>query len=435
MRTLYLRILITFAIALACGTLVMFWVSAMLSRSVLGELSTGMERLQLQQARRAYEDGGRAALRAYLEEVNGLAKGKRYLLDASGHDLVTGEDRAALAALTPDPDQPPVKYKGQLLTVRHSPDRKYTLVIAALPAIPISTFYPYFAVAFLLVLALGIWLSVSIVQPLHSLSGAMNRFGAGDLGARAEVARRDEIGDAARAFNNMAERISTLLVAERRLLQDVSHELRSPLARLSFAAELMNGSPDPEAALARMKREIAHLSRMVGTLLEMTSAEGDPASCRFEPVDLDEIVRQVVEDCAFETSARHVSFQTQIGASVPMEGDPELLRRAVENVLRNAIRYAPEHSAVQVELLGESGKTVFRVRDHGPGVPEESLPRIFDPFYRVEKSRDTAQGGVGLGLSIVERVVHLHHGQVRAENAFPGLRIEITFPEGRHSRG
>ncbi|MDR3765294.1 MAG: ATP-binding protein [Acidobacteriota bacterium] len=429
MRSLYLRILITIIVALGLGTVTMFYVSASLSHSMTRDLFTGIERLQLQQARHAYESGGRESLRSYLAEVDGAVKGTRALLDANGRDLVSGEDRSDLAAVSMTPDDPPVRYHDRFVVVRHTSDRKYTLVVVApLPPIPISTFYPYFVIAIVLVVALGVWLALGIVRPLHELSVAMNRFGAGELEARAKAGRKDEIGDAACDFNNMADRISSLMVAERRLLQDVSHELRSPLARLSFAAELMKSSSDPDAAQARMKREISRLSQLVGTLLEMTSAEGDPDSHRLQPVPFDVLVREVVSDCQFEATAREVLVTAQVASPATVMGDLELLRRALENVLRNAIRYSPKGSSVQLDLTLSERTATARVRDFGPGVPEDALQRIFDPFYRVEASRDASSGGVGLGLSIVKRVVQLHSGQVHAMNASPGLCVEIILP-------
>jgi two-component system sensor histidine kinase CpxA len=218
------------------------------------------------------------------------------------------------------------------------------------------------------------------------------------------------------------------VTAERRLLQDVSHELRSPLARLSFAAELMKGADDPEAAASRMKREIARLSRLVAALLEVNSAEGDPSSRKTQRFLLTDLVREIVEDCAFEAEAHQVRIESMLDSAAIVEGDPELIRRAVENVVRNAIRFAPHDSAVMVRMADCPGNVVISIRDCGPGAPPELLSRIFDPFFRVDESRDGATGGAGLGLSIARRAVLLHHGEIIAENASPGLRVRTTIP-------
>jgi two-component system sensor histidine kinase CpxA len=227
----------------------------------------------------------------------------------------------------------------------------------------------------------------------------------------------------------MADRIETLLTAERRLLQDVSHELRSPLARLSFAAELMKDTRDPEAAASRMRREIKRLCGLVSTLLEVTTAEGDPSSRRTERVTIVPLVDEIVNDCRVEAEARSVRIEHETDgppAVAVVEGNSELLRRALENVLRNAIRFTPPSSNVLVRLEALHGKVVLRVRDCGPGVPEGMLGRIFDPFFRVDQSRDG--GGAGLGLSIARRAVLLHGGEIKAENTNPGLMITISLP-------
>jgi len=140
------------------------------------------------------------------------------------------------------------------------------------------------------------------------------------------------------------------------------------------------------------------------------------------------LVEEIVDDCSFEAAAHNVNIECSIASRTVLEADPELLRRAIENILRNAIRYSPETSTIEVRLDDCPNGVIIRVRDYGPGVPEDMLGRIFDSFFRVDESRDGHEGGVGLGLSIVRRVVLLHHGQVRAENALPGLRVEMLLP-------
>jgi two-component system sensor histidine kinase CpxA len=255
----------------------------------------------------------------------------------------------------------------------------------------------------------------------------VERFGRGDLTARANFTRGDEIGQMSRAFDQMGERIETLLTAERRLLRDISHELRSPLARLSFAAELLRTADDREAAAARIRKEIARLTVLVGSLLDMTRAEGDPESRKFEPVGLAGLLEGIAHDCRIEAEARHC--RVDLAASpIEITGDPELLRRAIENVVRNAIRYAPEQSAIEINATAQRSSAVVTVRDRGPGVPEDSLARIFTPFYRVDQSRDSSTGGVGLGLAIASRAISLHHGRITAANEQPGLRVTIELP-------
>jgi signal transduction histidine kinase len=160
----------------------------------------------------------------------------------------------------------------------------------------------------------------------------------------------------------------------------------------------------------------------------VTRAEGDPSSLRRNPVRLDVLVQQLVDESAIEAAARGCSLEYEKHDAVTVEGDPELLRRAVENVMRNAIRYSPPESPVNVAVARRNGSAVVDIRDRGPGVPEESLPRLFDPFYRVENDRGRNSGGIGLGLSIARRAIELHKGSIRARNAEPGLEIELELP-------
>jgi len=226
----------------------------------------------------------------------------------------------------------------------------------------------------------------------------------------------------------MAGRIETLLAAERRLLLDVSHELRSPLARLGVAVELARSGADVNVNLDRIQKESDRLNSLVGQLLQVTRAEGDPSLLHREPVRVDELVQQLVDDSAIEAKAHGCDLHYDVRQPVTVNGDPELLRRAVENVIRNAIRYAPRDTAVEVSLARNNGTAVLDVRDRGPGVPEDALPRIFDAFYRVDSDRARSSGGVGLGLSIARRAIELHKGLIRARNAQPGLEVEMQLP-------
>jgi two-component system sensor histidine kinase CpxA len=160
----------------------------------------------------------------------------------------------------------------------------------------------------------------------------------------------------------------------------------------------------------------------------VTRAEGDPNSLRRDPVRLDELLQQLVDDSAMEAAARGCRLQYEQSEPVTVEGDSELLRRAMENVIRNAIRYSPPAADVEVTLSRRNGTAVVDVRDRGPGVPEAALPRLFDAFYRVETSRDKSSGGIGLGLSIARRAIELHKGGIRARNREPGLEVEMQLP-------
>jgi two-component system sensor histidine kinase CpxA len=218
------------------------------------------------------------------------------------------------------------------------------------------------------------------------------------------------------------------VTAERRLLQDVSHELRSPLTRLDVAVGLAIKREDRGELMGRIRRDVARLSALVGELLQLTRAEGDPSARVLEDVDLGDLMQILVEDCSIEAEAKGCRLEFRAEWSGVLRGDAELLRRAFENVLRNAIRHAPERTPIEVSLGQSPAGCKVVVRDHGSGVPPKWLASIFDPFFRVEGDRGRDSGGVGLGLAIARRSVELHRGQIEARNTDPGLAVEIVLP-------
>jgi signal transduction histidine kinase len=320
-----------------------------------------------------------------------------------------------------------------IVRVRISDDRRYRLINLLPPPQRLGPWdaLRYFLWLPLLISALCYLLAVHFASPLRNLRRVVERFGRGELGIRFHLARQDEIGELARAFNRMADQITTLLSAERRLLQDVSHELRSPLARLGFAIELAKTSNDREGALTRIRKEGDRLNQLVDELLQLTRAEGDPAARDIEEIALADLLEDLVVDCDVEADAQGCRLVSRIDHTVILNGDRELLRRACENVLRNAIRHAPAASTVDVSLSVNDDLATITIRDEGPGVPPDALAEIFKPFYRVDKARDRTSGGMGLGLAIACRAVELHRGRMTARNANPGLIVEIELPVDR----
>ncbi len=277
-----------------------------------------------------------------------------------------------------------------------SADGRYRWIVElGPPPIDLKSFLPYYILIFGAV-ALVCWLlAVNIASPLRGLARTVDRFGAGDLAVRVDSARKDEIGDLSRAFDRMAERISTLLTAERRLLQDISHELRSPLARLSFAAELVRTAGDRDAAVERLKKEIERLADLVGELLQVTMAEGDPSSTGPERLRLDDLLMDVVGDCRLEADDRGCTIALRAETPLAVLGDREILRRAFENVVRNSIRYAPRESKVERgarsdERRGQHLGTRLRSRSAGRGA-DEDLPAVL-PRGRFARQFDWRDG-------------------------------------------
>ena len=429
MRSVYFKILLWCFATLILSLGAFLTVTFFMSMHARG--GGGMDRVDamlLDDASSTYEHGGAPALASYLDRLNRRLLSHRYLTDASGKDLATGADRSAYFTAVNRQWGIPHHSGGQFIVVHASPDRRYRFIVVNDLPVDFKTYVPFYLLI-LAAVALVCWiLAVNIASPLRAVVRTVDRFGSGDLSVRVNSTRKDEIGELGRAFDRMAERLSTLLTAERRLLQDISHELRSPLARLSFAAELARTAEDREASIARMKKEIQRLTDLVGALVQMTRAEGDPASSVPEPVRIDELLAAIVDDCRLEADARGCSISMKASGPITLPGDIELLRRALENVLRNSIRYTPQGSQVEVSLETAANTVQIAVRDYGPGVPDWALTKIFHTFFRVDDSRDSATGGAGLGLAITKRAISLHHGAVWAENVTPGLVVHIELP-------
>jgi two-component system sensor histidine kinase CpxA len=286
----------------------------------------------------------------------------------------------------------------------------------------------------LLTVAGGIFcyvISRYLTKPLYKLGAAAANIAEGRLETRVDPSltnRRDEIADLARNFDRMAERIEALITGQRRLLGDISHELRSPLSRLTVALGLVKQGPAEEAAenLERIGLEARRLDTLIGQLLALTRIDsgvdrGSPA-----PFDLTNLVQEVADDGDFEARARHRSVVIKQADACTAHGFEELLRSAVENVVRNAIRHTAEGTAVEISLQTSNARALLRVRDYGPGVPESRLSEIFLPFRRVANGYPE---GAGLGLAIAERAVSVHRGTIRAMNApSGGLIVEIDVP-------
>ncbi len=432
MRTLFAKIVLWFWVSLAITVVGSAFISALtVNRNVSYDQSPGarLVTFQLEEARAAYENGGRPALETLLENLEKIYGARGILADDHGRDLLTGEDRSDLIRR----GRLRVPFRllgwGDTVMARRSEDGRYWFLFISPREQPGAWFLtPDHIFILAAAILLCYWLAYHLTSPVRALQKAVEQFGRGDLSARAGSDRRDELGQLARTFDRMADRIETLLAAERRLLLDISHELRSPLARLGVAVELARSGDDVQGTLDRIQKESDRLNSLVGQLLQVTRAEGDPASLRRNPVRLDELVQQLVDESGIEAAARGCALKYGPREPATVEGDPELLRRAVENVLRNAIRHSPREAPVEVSVARSDGNVRVDVRDYGGGVPEEALPRLFDPFYRVESDRDRASGGTGLGLSIARRAVELHKGKIRARNAQPGLEVELELP-------
>jgi two-component system sensor histidine kinase CpxA len=296
------------------------------------------------------------------------------------------------------------------------------------------------AVAALVSALICLLLSRYLTFPLERLRRATQHIAAGDLTQRVAPSmgtRRDEIADLAGAFDKMAERLEKVFGAQRQLLSDASHELRSPLARLQVALGLArqrsNGQAEKE--LDRIETEIERLNELIGQLLELSRLEaGEDAAAYIEKVDVCELLEGLADDAQFEAESRACQVKLKNAFPASVKANTRLLHSAIENVVRNAIKYTKPDTAVEISMLADAGNPdsiIIQVRDHGPGVPEKMLPHLFEPFVRVEEARDSLSGGHGLGLAIADRAIRSCGGEIVAKNEPDGglsilIRLQLA---------
>ncbi len=431
LKSLGMATLISMVAIVVCSFFVFQAIANRMTKLTIEPTFRKMDEVQLQSARISYEHRGKQGISDYMGMLDRIFSGHHYLLDAHGIDLLNGTDRSWLLPHAPATSSRTSDSQDHWIITRRSADGQYWFVaLGQIAPIHIWTFLPYY---FLVLGATAVifWLAaIGVVLPIRRIASTIGVFGQGDLTVRLRNTRPDEIGQLARSFDQMAERLERLIVSERQLLGDISHELRSPLARLKFAIRLARTSPDPQSALDRIERDVDRISALVADIVEVTFVEGDPALRGAESVPLGDVVQDVVRDCSVEADIRGCRIELDGAITGHALGSREMLRRAIENVLRNAVRYAPEGTAVEVTASESERCARVVVRDRGPGVPDEALARIFDPFYRVDESREnkSTAGGSGLGLAIARRAMQAHHGAIAAENMRPGLRVEIAIP-------
>jgi two-component system sensor histidine kinase CpxA len=394
------------------------------------------------------ETGGAPAARVFLYQLERQGHLRACLFDAHAK-VLAGAHCASFADVT----QPAAAGRNAVILMRYGMARAAVRVIGSdgrrfiyatdLPAGPRAAFGAN-RISFLL--EWGVALLVSglicyvlarhITNPILRLREASQHLASGELAARAAPRlerRSDELGALVSDFNRMAERIEELVSGQRQLIYDISHELRSPLARVNVALDLVRKKEATETALEHMERDLECLNEMIGRLLTIARLDAATAPIPFRRVNISELVAALFTDAEFEARRKDVGIALHCARDYWVEGNPELLNSAIENVLRNAIRFTGEGTQVEVDLdsCEREGKALVQitVRDFGPGLPEEELKKIFKPFYRADEARDRQSGGVGLGLAIAERVVRMHHGKIQAENAVPpGLKVRIELP-------
>jgi two-component system sensor histidine kinase CpxA len=399
-----------------------------------------------------YEQKGKSGLRDYLDSLEKTQHVRAFLFNENMEEIShRGAPEWALRIASGGPRVP---HEGFIFPApppvlrdsRASSDglHRYTLVLAPPPGPrlflgPRGLPVPGLIIAVISSGLVCYVLAWFLTMPVVRLRAATRRLAAGDLSARAgapNIRRRDEVAGLIRDFDTMAERLENLVKAQSRLLNDISHELRSPLARLNVALGLARQRSGPESAsmLERIELEAGRLNELIGRLLTLARMEDGEQRVPATPVLLDDVVLSVAEDAEFEAQARHCHVRSEIPeGSWGVRGDASLLHSAVENVVRNAVRYTREGSIVEIHLekfeSADGTEAVVRVMDCGDGVPPDALEKLFQPFYRLDDARGRQTGGVGLGLAITERAVRFHGGRVTASNRSEGgLMVEIHLP-------
>jgi two-component system sensor histidine kinase CpxA len=273
------------------------------------------------------------------------------------------------------------------------------------------------------------WLPLvrGITRSLAQMNHAAAEMAEGKFDVRVNEKRRDELGSLGRAINRMAGRLAGFVTGQKRFTGDIAHELCSPIARMQMAVGILEerGDPKDKQYVEDMREEVQHMSNLVNELLSFSKASLGASSARLETVAL----RPLVERAAKREAREGADIRNEVPDELCAMIDPELVVRAVSNLIRNAVRYAGEAGPITITARQLEGEVELVVADSGSGVPEGELPKLFDPFYRVDTSRARETGGVGLGLSIVKTCIESCHGSVTCHNRQPsGLEVVILLP-------
>ena len=441
---LFWKLFAAFGITMAATLVATVFVSFRLAGQAFGQLEfEGRERI-IQEAAAALDAGGEHHLRRWMLRNPRPAPGIALLvLDENGNELLGRSPPPNVRKLLQtEPfrrSQRPWNVRPQQLTTEmFGPDgREYRLIFARAPVTLLGVLlWPGTQVAVLTIAliasaVMSALLARYLAVPIMRIQKAARALAAGKLDTRVGPPfneRRDEAGRLARDFDTMAERLQWLVMNKEALLRDVSHEFRSPLARISVALALAqrHAGDAAQGDLARIERETERLNELVGQVMTLTRLRTETEPKRV-PVQLADIVAEIVDDARFEHPDAEIRFES---AAVPaVLGDRAGLTSAIENVIRNAVAHGGLEKPVEIRVDGDTKEVRVTVRDHGPGVPAEDTQRIFEPFYRVDPSRDHQTDGQGIGLAITARVMELHGGKASARNRPDGgLEVELTVP-------
>jgi two-component system sensor histidine kinase CpxA len=401
---------------------------------------------------------GIAGLKSWLEaNKNGVPDREFFIVGPDGKDILGRRlsenaarrlefiNRDALAGFEPrvSGGGPPLNFRpprqapqivaadGTTYTILSAPRRPSIFGALTLPGIPLAVL----AIALVVSALTSWWLAQHLSAPIRRMQEGARSLASEQLDVRVSAGlegRKDELAVLARDFDAMADQLRATRSARTQLLRDISHELRSPLARMRVAVGLAR-QPQADATrqLERLEREIERLDALISQVLRLARLQGNKDFKR-EAVDIDEVVEAVVRDANFEGAVKNCEVRLQGAANAPVQGSRELLHSAIENVLRNAVRYSPQGAPVDVIVASDREYVEIAIRDQGPGVPSGELEQIFEPFYRVAESRDRDSGGEGIGLAITAQVIKTHGGSATARNR-PSGGLEVGLRIARHT--
>ena len=443
MRSLFVRIFVFYWIAtglvLAIAVSTTGWVAWQRERAFDELEPSGLS----DGATAALQMGGRDGLLRWTKEANSsIAAPNIYMFDHAGHELLGRTvgpylvHRSLLEVAALRAGKSWTRGPRYAAVISDPTAGTYLLVVTAAAsgpwlAIANLRFLIVFMIIALAVVGLVCWLVArTITQPVVRLQASVRALAGGDLGTRVgpEITmRHDELGALARDFDLMAQKLRALLASKETLMRDLSHELRSPLARLRVALSLARAnSATTETQFARIERESDRMDRLIGQLLRLSRLMNVELRPEFAPVDLSELATEIVDDARLEAAGSHKRIIWEYPFELVVQADGEMVRHAIENVLRNALRFSPDDGVITVKLERAGEWAVLLVQDEGPGAPETELPRIFEPFFHASNSE-----GTGIGLAITAQVMALHRGTVLARNRQGGgLEVEFRFRAG-----
>ena len=447
MHSLFLRIFVLFWVAMALivgGSIAITFTVA--AREYESPEAQRRPNVALQ-ASEVLAKGGLPALQQWLEKnKNSIPDRDLFVIGPDGQDIL-GRSLSEGAArrlefFNRESGQPPprnfrpqrtapqiVAPDGATYTVLLVPRRPSIFGALSLPGISLTIL----CIALVVSAFASWWLAQHLSAPIRRIQEGARALATENLDVRVSAGlegRKDELAVLARDFDAMADQLKSNRSATTQLLRDISHELRSPLARMRVAVGLARQPPaDLPRQLDRLEREIERLDALISQVLKLARLHGTDAPYEREAFDVEEVIEEVVRDANFEGAVKNCTVELTGAANSTAHGNRELLRSAVENVLRNAVRYSPPGASVQVNVERTAAGLSILIRDRGPGVPAGDLERIFEPFYRVAESRDRDSGGEGIGLAITSQVMKAHGGSARADNhSGGGLEVRLSLP-------